>query len=248
MVLHAEPDGTRINVECGSTDLTKLVQGVAAEGADLGLAFDGDADRVLAVDERGEEVDGDRLLGLAALDLQRRRELKNDAVVATVMANLGFRRALIERGIQVLSAPVGDRFVAQAMADHGAVLGGEQSGHIIFAQHSTTGDGILTGLQIAHILRSSDEEMSKMAHFFEPFPQVLVNVPVADKNQLDDSTAIWEAVGEAEGRLGDDGRVLLRASGTEPIVRVMVEAADQAVAQGTAERLSDIVEKELGPP
>jgi phosphoglucosamine mutase len=244
-VLHGEPDGSRINVECGSTDLTKLADAVTGEGADLGLAFDGDADRVLAVDERGEEVDGDRILGLAALDLQRRGLLKKSAVVATVMANLGFRRALVDRGIEVLSAPVGDKYVAEAMAANGVALGGEQSGHIIFAEHSTTGDGILTGLQVAHILRESNDEMSKLAHFFEPFPQVLINVRVHSKAGLDDAEPVWSAVREAEARLGDDGRVLLRASGTEPVVRVMVEAADESEARKTAETLAEVVQKAL---
>jgi phosphoglucosamine mutase len=172
--------------------------------------------------------------------------LKKNVIVATVMANLGFRRALEERGVEVLSAPVGDKFVAQAMADSGAVLGGEQSGHVIFAEFSTTGDGILTGLQVAHILHGSDEPMSKVAHFYEPFPQVLVNVKVRSKDDLDGADAVWAAVRSTESELGDGGRVLLRASGTEPVVRVMVEADDEAVAQATAKELAEIVAAKLG--
>jgi phosphoglucosamine mutase len=240
-VLHAEPDGARINVACGSTDLSKLSGAVVREGADLGLAFDGDADRVLAVDERGEQVDGDRLLGMAALHLKSQDQLKNDLVIATVMANLGFRRALEGNGIEVFSAPVGDKFVAQAMVDQGAVIGGEQSGHVIFSEYSTTGDGILTGLQTAHILLGSDEPMSKLAHFYEPFPQVLINVPVRSRDELEGADEVWAAVRQAEAGLGADGRVLLRASGTEPVVRVMVEAAAEATAQATANELAGVV-------
>jgi phosphoglucosamine mutase len=244
--LHAEADGSRINVDCGATSLGKLAHAVIAEGADVGFAFDGDADRVLAVDERGEEVDGDRLIGMAALHLERAHSLKGDLVVTTVMSNLGFRRALEAAGIEVVSAPIGDRFVAEAMAERGATLGGEQSGHVIFADHATTGDGILTGLQIATILRTADQPLSKLAHFYEPFPQVLVNVPVRSRSELESAVEVWDAVRAAEDRLGEDGRVLVRASGTEPLVRVMVEAAAQADADSTAEAVAEVVRTALG--
>lgn len=243
--IHAEPDGSRINVDCGSTSMKDLARVVVGEGADLGLAFDGDADRVLAVDERGEEIDGDRILGLLATDLKEKDELKDGIVVATVMSNLGFVRALEERGIEVVAAPVGDKFVAMEMAERGAALGGEQSGHVIFARHSTTGDGTLTGLHIAAIVKSSDVPLSKLAHFFEPFPQVLINVEVANRDALANAAAVWEAVASAESALGDDGRVLLRPSGTEPLVRVMVEAADRAQAEKTASDLAEIVRTSL---
>lgn len=243
--IHAEPDGARINVDCGSTNMTELSRTVIADGADLGLAFDGDADRVLAVDERGEEVDGDRILGLVGSHLMELGELKDGLVVATVMSNLGFTKALQERGIQVVAAQVGDKFVAAEMAQRGAVLGGEQSGHVIFAEHSTTGDGILTGLQLASILRGSDAPLSKLAHFFEPYPQVLVNVEVTNRDALTDSQEVWDAVAKAEAELGDDGRVLLRPSGTEPVVRVMVEAADPAAAESTASELAEVVRRNL---
>ncbi len=239
--IHAEPDGSKINVDCGSTDLIELARAVIEQGADIGFGFDGDADRVLAVDERGEPVDGDRLLGLNALRVQDEGALKNDSVVTTVMANLGFRRALEQAGIEVFGVPVGDKHVAQGMLDRGAVLGGEQSGHIIFGQHATTGDGILTALQTSHVLVTSDDPMSKLAHFYEPYPQVLLNVPVADRGALEGAEAIWTAVEKAEQNLGEEGRVLIRPSGTEPLVRVMVEAADEETARVTAELLADAV-------
>jgi phosphoglucosamine mutase len=244
-VIHSEPDGTRINVDCGSTNMAELAKTVVAEGADLGLAFDGDADRVLAVDERGEEVDGDRILGLAALNLHALGELKNNLVVVTVMTNLGLTSALQAKGIEVFATPVGDRNVADAIADRGASLGGEQSGHIIFAEHTTTGDGILTGLQLAQILSEANEPASRVLNFFEPFPQVLLNVRVSSKDGLQDAAEVWDALKEAETSLGDDGRVLLRPSGTESVVRVMVEAKDQHVAETTADRLAEIVRTSL---
>jgi phosphoglucosamine mutase len=172
-------------------------------------------------------------------------ELHNDIVVSTVMANLGFLRALEERGIEVLAAPVGDKHVVEAMAEHGAVLGGEQSGHVIFARHSTTGDGILTGLQVASIVASSGSPLSELAHFFESYPQVLINVTVRDRGALDGATELWDRIRDAETSLGSEGRVLVRASGTERIVRVMVEAADGEVAHRTAGVLADAVRSHL---
>jgi phosphoglucosamine mutase len=239
--LHAEPDGSRINVECGSTDLRRLAEVVVADGADIGLAFDGDADRVLAVDERGRHVDGDELIAMLALDHLERGTLRNSTVVATVMANLGFRRKLEDHGISVVETPVGDRFVAEEMATVGSVLGGEQSGHIIFGTHSTTGDGVLAGLQIAQILAASDETLSTLADVFEPYPQVLINVPVASKEGLDTDEEVWAHVHAQEAQLADSGRILLRPSGTEPVIRVMVEAADEATARATAHALADLV-------
>lgn len=243
--LHDEPDGSRINVRCGSTSLALLSEAVVERGGDFGLAFDGDADRVLAVDERGDPVDGDHIIALSALRLFEQGKLHNDVVVSTVMANLGFRRALEERGIEVLSAPVGDKHVAHEMARSGAVLGGEQSGHIIWAQHSSTGDGILTGLQLAAAVAGVAEPLSKLAGFYTPFPQVLINVAVGARDALAGAEALWSEVQAAEGSLGDDGRVLLRASGTEPVVRVMVEATEASVAQRTAEAVADAVRRHL---
>jgi phosphoglucosamine mutase len=246
VAIHTEPDGTRINVDCGSTAIDELARKVVAVGADLGLAFDGDADRVIAVDEGGEEVDGDRIIAMSALALHDAGQLDHNLVVTTVMANLGFHKALEERGIDVIAAPVGDKFVAEAMADHGAVIGGEQSGHVIFARHGTTGDGVLTGLKVADVLATSDRPLSVMADVFDPYPQVLVNVRVASKDRLDGAEGLWDEVRRVEEELGVDGRVLVRPSGTEPVVRVMVEAADEATAARTADRLADAVRRELG--
>lgn len=244
VAMNSEPDGARINVDCGSTSLDGLAERVVEEGADLGLAFDGDADRVLGVDETGTTIDGDHILALCALQLFEAGELKNDLVVSTVMANLGFVRALQERGIEVIAAPVGDKFVGEAMAQRGAVLGGEQSGHVIFGNHSTTGDGILTGLHVAQILVASDETMSRVSRVFEPFPQVLVNVR-ADKDRLDQAEDLWAEVRAAEARLGDGGRVLVRPSGTEALVRVMVEASDAGTAEREAASLAAAVERTI---
>lgn len=246
IVIHSEPDGSRINVDCGSTSLDDLARTVTAESADLGLAFDGDADRVLAVDEGGRHVDGDRIMALMALRMHETGRLANDLVVATVMANLGFIRAMEARGITVVAAPVGDRFVTEAMTEHGAALGGEQSGHVVFGEHGTTGDGILTGLKLAAALRAADALPSSLFDLFDRYPQVLLNVPVASKDGLDSAEALWDEIRETEDGLGDEGRVLIRPSGTEPVVRVMVEASDEATARATAATLAEAVTRHLG--
>jgi phosphoglucosamine mutase len=246
VAINAEPDGARINVDCGSTSLDAVSAAVRERGADFGLAFDGDADRVLAVDEDGAPVDGDRILGMAAMSLLDAGELTNGVVVATVMSNLGFRRALEARGIEVLTAPVGDKFVAEAMVESGAVLGGEQSGHIIFGAYSGTGDGILTGLQIARAVARAGTPLSRLAHFYEPLPQVLINVAVRAPEKLGNARGLWEEVERVEESLGPDGRVLVRASGTERVVRVMVEAPSRARAQSAGETLAAAVHAHLG--
>ncbi|MDQ3660221.1 MAG: phosphoglucosamine mutase [Actinomycetota bacterium] len=246
VAINDEPDGSRINVDCGSTSLESVARRVGEEKADLGLAFDGDADRVLAVDENGNEVDGDRILGLTALRLKEQGALSGGMVVVTVMSNLGFIKALEARGVEVRTAPVGDKFVADVMRETGAALGGEQSGHIIFAHHATTGDGVLAGLQVACSLQASGEPMSRLAHFFEPYPQVLISVPVKDRGGLEQAQDLWDEVEVVEKRLGREGRVLLRASGTEPVVRVMVEAAAEVDARRAAEGLAVAVKETLG--
>jgi phosphoglucosamine mutase len=246
IAMNAEPDGTRINVDCGSTSLDGLAKRVVDEEADIGFAFDGDADRVLAVDETGGVVDGDGIIGMNALRLRERGELQNDLVVGTLMSNLGLRRALEGHGIEFVAAPVGDRHVADTMSDRGAVLGGEQSGHVIFARLAPTGDGVLTALQVAGAVRASRRPLSELAHLFEPYPQVLINVKVAERGGLETAEEIWEQVRRAEQDLGAEGRVLVRASGTEPVVRVMVEASDRDRATATAESLAAAVRERLG--
>lgn len=245
VAINCTPDGERINVDCGSTSTAQLAEEVVARGADLGIAFDGDADRGLAVDERGHVIDGDHILAVAALRMLSSGELKNDLVVTTVMANLGFVRALESHGIGVVAAPVGDRFVARAMAEHGALLGGEQSGHVIFGMHATTGDGVLTGLKLAEAVVSSGSTLSELAHVFEPYPQVLVSVRVRDRALLGSAEELWADVRAVEARLGSEGRVLVRASGTEPVVRVMVEASTKTEAESTARGLAAAVERYL---
>lgn len=245
IAMNAEPDGARINVDCGSTALGGLAKRVLQEGAHLGLGFDGDADRVQAIDERGAVVDGDRIIAIAALRMQADRRLKKSLVVATVMANLGFRRHLGENGIDVIEVPVGDKYVVEAMLEHGASLGGEQSGHIIFGEYGFTGDGILAGLQLASIVASSGEPLSELAHAYDTVPQVLINVPVARRDDLETAAGLWDDVRSVEAALGDDGRVLLRPSGTEPLIRVMVEAVSAEDAERLAHSLAESVEKHL---
>jgi phosphoglucosamine mutase len=245
--LHDAPDGVNINDGCGSTDPSELARVVVASGADLGLALDGDADRVIAVDSAGEIVDGDVLLALFALDLAGRGELAGNTVAVTVMTNLGFRLAMEDRGIAVLETDVGDRHVLAALDAGGLSLGGEQSGHIIFRSLSTTGDGVLTGLALADLMARRGEALAELAAgLVERVPQRLVNVPVAKPERLADCAEVWEAVVKAEAELGHSGRVLLRPSGTEPVVRVMVEAREEGQADAVAAQLAGVVEMALG--
>jgi phosphoglucosamine mutase len=237
ITLHAEPDGRNINDACGSTDLTDLRAAVTRHGADLGLALDGDADRVLAVAENGTPVDGDAIIALAAIDLQRRGRLVRDTVVVTVMSNLGFHRAMAANHIEVHTTPVGDRYVLDALDRHGLSLGGEQSGHVIFTEFATTGDGLLTGVMLADLLARSGRTLSDLASVVQPVPQLLENLHVAGSSEAI-VEALAESVSAAEVELAGTGRVLLRASGTEPLVRVMVEADDEAQARRLVDRLS----------
>jgi phosphoglucosamine mutase len=241
------PDGMNINDGCGSTDPTALARAVVSSGADLGLALDGDADRVIAVDAAGDIVDGDVLLALFAMDLASRGELAGNTVAVTVMTNLGFRLAMEARDISVLETDVGDRHVLAALDADGLALGGEQSGHIIFRSRSTTGDGVLTGLALADLMARREQALAKLAAgLVERVPQRLVNVPVAGPERLAGCTEVWEAVVKAEAELGHTGRVLLRPSGTEPVVRVMVEAREAGQADAVAAQLAAVVEVALG--
>lgn len=248
-VLGDRPDGVNVNQGCGSTDLTALRKAVVEHGADVGLAFDGDADRVLAVDGTGEVVDGDHLIALCALDLRARGRLKGDTVVVTVMTNLGFRQAMERAGIAVHDTAVGDRYVLEALDANGWSLGGEQSGHLIFRDLATTGDGILTGLQLLDVVARQGRPLAELApEAMTRLPQVLRNVRLAVRR---DAAAVAEALAPAvvaeRERLGGGGRVLVRPSGTEPLVRVMVEAPSEAEAEESAARLAAEVERALGP-
>jgi phosphoglucosamine mutase len=244
VVLNADPDGTNINAGCGSTDPSLLQRTVVQRGAHAGLAFDGDADRVIAVDERGDVVDGDQMLAIAALDLRERGRLRHDAVAVTVMSNLGLRNALSTQAIALVETPVGDRHVLAAMEEHDLSLGGEQSGHVIFAEHATTGDGTLTGVVLLDAVARSGRALSDLAGVVTRLPQVLRNVRVSNGGALDTPSAsgFWGEVDAVATELGASGRVLVRPSGTEPVVRVMVEAETESRASQLAQRLVEALQ------
>lgn len=246
VTIGAEPDGLNINDGCGSTHLGLLKQAVVEHGADLGIAHDGDADRCLAVDANGEEIDGDQILAVLALAMRESGHLREDTVVATVMSNLGFKLAMESEGINVVQTGVGDRYVLESMKEHGYALGGEQSGHVIILDHATTGDGTLTGLMLAARIAATGKSLAELTGVMTRLPQVLVNVPDVDKSRVTTSGELAAAVADAERELGTTGRVLLRSSGTEPLVRVMVEAADIEQARSVAGRLADVVKSALG--
>ncbi|QWZ06930.1 phosphoglucosamine mutase [Nocardioides panacis] len=241
----AEPDGLNINDGCGSTHLDVLQRAVLENGADVGFALDGDADRCLAVDHEGNVVDGDQLLAVLALAMRDAGTLRSDTVVATVMSNLGFVQAMRAEGVGVRQTKVGDRYVLEAMKAFGYTLGGEQSGHVIMSGHATTGDGILTALHVLARMADQHASLASLAGVMNRLPQVLVNVPGVDKGRADEDAVLAAAVAEAEYELGDGGRVLLRPSGTEPLVRVMVEAGTADHARTVAERLADVVRSQL---
>ena len=246
-VLHASPDGLNINDRCGSTHPESLQEAVQAAGGDaIGFAFDGDADRVLAVAEDGSLVDGDQMLALTALDLRERGRLNGNAVVVTVMSNLGFKQAMQAAGIEVVETKVGDRYVLEALAEGRYSLGGEQSGHIVHTALASTGDGVLTGLLLADLVRRAGRPLTELAAgAMRKLPQVLVNVKVPQPRRVSDEAAIADAVRAVERRLGSDGRVLLRPSGTEPLVRVMVEAPTADEARLAADELAEAVTRAL---
>ncbi|MBM9619899.1 phosphoglucosamine mutase [Streptomyces zhihengii] len=246
VTIGAEPDGLNINDGCGSTHLGLLKAAVVEHGAHLGIAHDGDADRCLAVDAAGEEVDGDQILAVLALAMREAGTLRGDTVVATVMSNLGFKLAMEREGVELVQTAVGDRYVLEAMKEKGYALGGEQSGHVIVLDHATTGDGTLTGLMLAARLAATGRSLAELAGVMERLPQVLVNVRDVDKSRVTTSKELSQAVTEAERELGATGRVLLRSSGTEPLVRVMVEAPDLEQAKSVAGRLADVVKSSLG--
>jgi len=235
------PDGLNINDGCGSTELGPLQQAVLDLGADLGIAHDGDADRCLAVDAEGQIVDGDAILAICAIGLHESGRLAQDTVVATVMSNLGFLKAMAAAGITVHTTAVGDRHVLDALRTEGLSLGGEQSGHVIFSEYATTGDGMLTGLMLASRMAATGQSVAELASVVTRLPQVLLNVAVMDRSAVAESADVMDAVRVAEDELGDSGRVLLRPSGTEQLVRVMVEAPTQDQADAVAQRIAAVV-------
>jgi phosphoglucosamine mutase len=246
VAIGAEPDGWNINEGCGSTHLGLLSVAVVENGADVGIAHDGDADRCLAVDANGRVVDGDQILAILALAMHDRGELVHGTVVSTVMANLGFRIAMEREGVRIVETAVGDRYVLEAMKDGGYVLGGEQSGHVIMLEHATTGDGLLTALQLLAHVAATGKPIAELAAVMQRLPQVLVNVPGVDKTRMGSSAELAAAVRAAESELGTTGRVLLRPSGTEQLVRVMVEAPAAEQARAVADRLAQVVRSSLG--
>jgi phosphoglucosamine mutase len=243
-VIGADPDGLNINDGVGSTHLDHLAAEVLRVGADLGIAHDGDADRCLAVDAAGRVIDGDQIMAILAVSMRDRGVLRDDTLVATVMSNLGLHRAMAANGIRVLQTAVGDRYVLEEMNAGGYTLGGEQSGHVIMSDFATTGDGLLTGLHLMSEMARQGRSLAELASVMTVFPQVLINVKDVDRTRVGDS-GVAEAVAEAEAELGSSGRVLLRASGTEQLVRVMVEAEDAEQAERIAQRLAAAVRERL---
>lgn len=243
--IHAEPDGLNINDRCGSTHMGDLKKAVVENGADVGFAFDGDADRCLAVDAEGNVIDGDQILAILALALKERKGLHSDTVVATVMSNLGFINAMRENGVRVDQTKVGDRYVLESMNDNGFALGGEQSGHVIMSEFATTGDGVLTALHVAARMVRTGRSLRDLGAVMRRLPQALINVPGVNKTRAGIDPEVNAAVTAASQELGTSGRVLLRPSGTEPLVRVMVEAETDQRAHEVAERLAAIVKDRL---
>ncbi|MFF0635566.1 phosphoglucosamine mutase [Nocardia sp. NPDC004151] len=242
IAINADPDGLNINDGCGSTHLEQVQAAVRAHGADLGLAHDGDADRCLAVDATGAVVDGDAIMAVLAVGMRDSGDLVENTLVATVMSNLGLHIAMREAGITVRTTAVGDRYVLEDLRNGGYTLGGEQSGHVVFPRYGTTGDGVLTGLKLMARMAETGSSLAELAGIVQVVPQILVNVPVTDKAAVATAPAVLEAVAQAEQLLGDTGRILLRPSGTEQLVRVMVEATDPEQAHHLADHLAKLVE------
>lgn len=243
--LGVEPDGENINKQCGSLHPELICRVVRQEGADLGVALDGDGDRAIFCDERGRVVDGDMVLGMTALDLHRMGRLSKDTVVATVMSNMGLEMALKEQGIRLVRTQVGDRYVVEEMRRGGYNLGGEPSGHVIFLDHNTTGDGIITALQVMSLMRRTGRSLSELAAVVRPLPQLIRNVPVPRKPPLESIPELMRLLRNAEERLKDKGRVFLRYSGTEPLLRIMVEGEDEALIEQIADEIEDTARKAI---
>jgi phosphoglucosamine mutase len=242
----ASPNGLNINDGVGSTHPEALAAFVKEKGADVGLAFDGDGDRLIAIDENGEIVDGDQIMYICAKYLNERTRLKQNTVVSTVMSNLGFYKALEANGIKSVPTAVGDRYVVEEMKKNGYNLGGEQSGHIIFLDYNTTGDGLLTGLQLVNIMKATEKRLSELAGEMKKYPQVLVNVKVTDKYHVTDNEKVSEVIQQVEQEMNGNGRILVRPSGTEPLVRVMAEAPSAELCREYVDRIVAVVEQEMG--
>ncbi|WP_251717165.1 phosphoglucosamine mutase [Lactobacillus agrestimuris] len=240
------PDGLNINDHVGATHTEKLQEEVVKQGAQLGLAFDGDADRCIAVDENGNEVDGDHIMYIIGSYLSEHGRLKKDTIVTTVMSNLGFTKALERRGIKNVRTQVGDRYVSEEMRANGYNLGGEQSGHVIMSDYHNTGDGMLTGLHLLLVMKKTGKSLSELLEDFKEYPQCLVNVPVKDKNSWKEHQAIVDVIKEVENEMGDNGRVLVRPSGTQELLRVMAEGPTQEETDAYVARIVDVVKKEMG--
>ncbi|AEE90528.1 phosphoglucosamine mutase [Tepidanaerobacter acetatoxydans Re1] len=244
-IINNQPDGTNINVNCGSTHPESLCKYVREIRADVGLSFDGDADRLIAVDEKGEIVDGDHIMAICGVHLKSRGLLKNETVVSTVMSNMGLEVALKNAGIQMMRAKVGDRYVLEEMLSSGYNFGGEQSGHIIFLDYNTTGDGILTGVKLIDVMVNENKTLSELRQIMKVYPQILINVTVADKSGYDSNKRIQEIIAENQELLGEKGRILVRPSGTEPLIRVMVEGEQQDLIEKVAKSVAEVIEQEL---
>ena len=243
--MHCQPNGTNINENCGSMHTTAMREETVARGADAGLSFDGDADRAILVDEKGEVVDGDHVMAICALHCASTTCLPQNSVVGTVMSNIGLEIALKRRGIDLVRAPVGDRYVSEEMRRSGAIIGGEKSGHIIFSCHTTTGDGIITALQVLQVMRQTGKTLSELASVMEEFPQILLNVRVNQRNGWDETPEIQAAIAEAEHQLLGRGRILVRASGTEKLIRVMAEGPDLGELETLTEQVAAVVRDRL---
>lgn len=245
ITMAAEPNGLNINDHCGSTHPEHLQEEVVRQKADLGLAFDGDADRLIAVDATGEVVDGDHLLLICGESMNREGRLNGSTIVSTVMSNIGFYKAVDQFGLQSVKTAVGDRYVMEEMRKNGFNLGGEQSGHIIFLEHSTTGDGMLSGIQLVNTLKGDGKSLAEAKTMMRQYPQVLVNVRVADKSKYAGNAVIEQAVADVEKELGDNGRVLVRPSGTESLIRVMAEGPEANIVEAYVQQIVDVVQREL---
>ena len=243
-VIHNEPDGTNINTACGSTHIESLQQLVREKGLDLGFAYDGDADRCIAVDENGNVVDGDRILYVCGKYMKERGRLANNTIVTTVMSNLGLYKACDKAGISYEKTAVGDKYVYENMMKNGHCLGGEQSGHIIFSKHAVTGDGILTSLMVMEAVTEKKMSLGTLADEVKIYPQLLKNVRVLDKKTARENPAVIKAVDEVAEALGEEGRILVRESGTEPLIRVMVEAADDSLCEKYVDQVVKVIHEQ----